>query len=147
MLTAKGQEYDQIKGFQRGADDYIVKPFSPSLLLARVEAVLKRTGKGKSEEIVVGALRVSPLRRAVTIDGKEFALTPKEFDLLYYLVMNKNVTLTREQILNAVWGYNFEGDIRTVDTHIKQLRSKLDSLAMCIRTVHRIGYQFSATGS
>jgi DNA-binding response OmpR family regulator len=143
MLTAKGEEYDQIKGFQYGADDYITKPFSPSLLLARVEAVLKRSGKSASDDIVAGNLRMNILKRSVIIDGAQVDMTPKEFDLLHYLILNKSMALSREQILNAVWGYDFEGDDRTVDTHIKQLRGKMGESAGLIRTVHKVGYQFS----
>jgi DNA-binding response OmpR family regulator len=142
MLTARAEEYDQIAGFRGGADDYIPKPFSTSLLLARVEAVLKRAGKAQEGEIEIGPLRISPARRSVSQDGERVELTPKEFDLLCCLVANRNRALTREQILNEVWGYAFEGDARTVDTHIKQLRGKLASCGECIRTVHRIGYRF-----
>jgi DNA-binding response OmpR family regulator len=144
MLTARGEEYDQIKGFKYGADDYIPKPFSLSLLLARVEAVLKRVGKDKSNELVAGELRISVLKRAASVGSARLELTPKEFDLLHYLVLNKNVALTREQILNAVWGYDFEGELRTVDTHVKQLRAKLNEYSIPIRTIHKVGYQFEA---
>jgi DNA-binding response OmpR family regulator len=142
MLTARGEEYDQIKGFHSGADDYIPKPFSPSLLLARIEAVLKRVGKGSAREIVAGELRLNILKRLVSLNEERLELRPKEFDLLYYLALNQGLTLTREQILNEVWGYEFEGDARTVDTHIKQLRGKLGARAGLIRTVHGIGYRF-----
>jgi DNA-binding response OmpR family regulator len=144
MLTARAEEYDQITGFRHGADDYIPKPFSTSLLLARVEAVLKRAGRGPAGEIEIGPLRVNPARRFVSLDGERVELTPKEFDLLHCLVANRNRALTREQILNEVWGYAFEGDARTVDTHIKQLRGKLAACGECIKTVHRIGYRFEA---
>jgi DNA-binding response OmpR family regulator len=144
MLTARTEEYDQIAGFRHGADDYVAKPFSTSLLLARVEAVLKRAGKGQAGEIEIGELRVSPSRRVVSLGEKRVELTPKEFDLLHCLVANRNRALTREQILNEVWGYAFEGDVRTVDTHIKQLRGKLETYGECIKTVHRIGYGFEA---
>jgi DNA-binding response OmpR family regulator len=144
MLTARSEEYDQIAGFRHGADDYISKPFSTSVLLARVEAVLKRSGKAPESEMEIGSLRISPARRLVSIEGERVDLTPKEFDLLYCLVTNKNRALTREQILNEVWGYAFEGDARTVDTHIKQLRGKLAACGECIKTVHRIGYGFEA---
>jgi DNA-binding response OmpR family regulator len=144
MLTARAEEYDQIAGFKHGADDYIPKPFSTSLLLARVEAVLKRAGKGQSGDIEIGSLRLSPARRSVFLGEKRVELTPKEFDLLYCLITNRNRALTREQILNEVWGYEFEGDARTVDTHIKQLRGKLETVGEYIRTIHRIGYRFEA---
>ena len=142
MLTARAEEYDQIAGFRCGADDYIPKPFSTSLLLARVEAVLKRAGKWQAGEIEAGPLRISPARRFVSIDDKRVELTPKEFDLLCCLAANRDRALTREQILNEVWGYDFEGDARTVDTHVKQLRSKLAACGEYIKTVHRIGYRF-----
>ncbi|MDR0570127.1 MAG: response regulator transcription factor [Clostridiales Family XIII bacterium] len=145
MLTAKGEEYDQIKGFQYGADDYITKPFSPSLLFARVEAVLKRSGKSTSDDIISGELRMNIIKRTVSVCDDRVDLTPKEFDLLHYLVLNKSMALSREQILNAVWGYDFEGDIRTVDTHVKQLRGKLGAERPFIRTIHKIGYQFMET--
>jgi DNA-binding response OmpR family regulator len=144
MLTARAEEYDQIAGFRHGADDYIPKPFSTSLLLARVEAVLKRAGKGQAGEIEIGDLRISPARRFVSIGAKRVELTPKEFDLLCCLAANRNRALTRERILNEVWGYDFEGDARTVDTHVKQLRSKLEPFGEYIRTVHRVGYSFEA---
>jgi DNA-binding response OmpR family regulator len=143
MLTARGEEYDQIKGFHSGADDYVTKPFSPSLLLARVEAVLKRVGKGASKEVSSGGLSLNTLTRIATSDDRQLDLTPREFELLYYFILNKGVALTREQILDAVWGYSFEGDLRTVDTHVKQLRTKLrGSRAACITTVYRVGYRF-----
>ncbi|MDR1570978.1 MAG: response regulator transcription factor [Clostridiales Family XIII bacterium] len=145
MLTARGEEYDQIKGFRAGADDYVTKPFSPSLLLARVEAVLKRVGKGASGEIAVGDLRVNTLTRSALLGDRQLELTPREFDLLYYFMLNRGAALTREQMLDAVWGYGFEGDLRTVDTHVKQLRGKLGgSQSVRIGTVHRVGYRFEA---
>jgi DNA-binding response OmpR family regulator len=142
MLTARAEEYDQIAGFRHGADDYIPKPFSTSLLLARVEAVLKRAGKGPAGEIEIGPLCIAPAQRFVSLGGKRVELTPKEFDLLCCLAANRSRALTREQILNEVWGYAFEGDARTVDTHVKQLRSKLGPCGEWIKTVHRIGYRF-----
>ncbi|MDR2089502.1 MAG: response regulator transcription factor [Clostridiales Family XIII bacterium] len=144
MLTARAEEYDQITGFRHGADDYIPKPFSTSLLLARVEAVLKRAGKDRAGEIEAGPLRISPARRFVSLGEKRIELTPKEFDLLCCLASNRNKALTRERILNEVWGYDFEGDARTVDTHVKQLRGKLKACGEYIKTVHRIGYRFEA---
>jgi DNA-binding response OmpR family regulator len=146
MLTARAEEYDQIAGFRHGADDYVPKPFSTSLLLARVEAVLKRAGRGPAGEIEIGPLRVDPARRFVSLGGERVELTPKEFDLLHCLAANRNRALTREQILNEVWGYAFDGDVRTVDTHIKQLRGKLAACGEYIKTVHRIGYRFEADG-
>lgn len=145
LLTAKGEEYDQLSGFYYGADDYITKPFSPSLLMARVEAVLRRFGKDSQNDITAGVLSVSALNRTVFLSGKELELTRREYDLLYYLIVNRSLTFSREQLLNSVWGYDFEGGLRTVDTHIRQLRSKLGKYADYIKTVHCIGYQFEVS--
>lgn len=142
MLTAKGEEYDQLNGFNKGADDYIPKPFSPSLLLARMEAVFKRIGKSESNDLTAGGISINILKRNVTVDEIPITLTPKEFDLLYYFLSNQDLTVSREQILNSVWGYEFEGDLRTVDTHVKQLRTKLGDYARYIKTIHRVGYKF-----
>ncbi len=142
LLTAKGEEYDQLSGFSSGADDYITKPFSPSLLMARVEAVLRRFGKDAQKDIVAGELTVNAMTRTVYLSGKELDLTRREYDLLYYLIVNRSLTFSREQLLNNVWGYDFEGGYRTVDTHIRQLRNKLGECADYIRTVHCVGYQF-----
>jgi len=142
MLTARGEEYDQLNGFKKGADDYIPKPFSPSLLLARMEAVFKRIGKSEISDLTAGGIRMCVFRRNVTVNEVPIVLTPKEFDLLYYFMLNQGLTVSREQILNSVWGYEFEGDLRTVDTHVKQLRIKLVDCARYIRTIHRVGYQF-----
>ncbi|MBQ6843336.1 MAG: response regulator transcription factor [Agathobacter sp.] len=145
LLTAKGEEYDQLTGFSLGADDYIAKPFSPSLLIARVEAVLRRVGKDIQEKIVAGELSVKTSTHTVTISGKEVELTRREYDLLHFLVVNSNLTFSREQLLNNVWGYGFEGGNRTVDTHIRQLRNKLGVCADYIKTIHCVGYQFEVT--
>ncbi|MBE6552566.1 MAG: response regulator transcription factor [Ruminococcaceae bacterium] len=142
LLTAKGEEYDQLSGFSSGADDYITKPFSPSLLMARVEAVLRRFGKDAQKDIVAGELTVNAMTRTVCLSGKELDLTRREYDLLYYLIVNRSLTFSREQLLNNVWGYDFEGGYRTVDTHIRQLRNKLGVCADYIKTVHCVGYQF-----
>ena len=142
LLTAKGEEYDQLSGFSSGADDYITKPFSPSLLMARVEAVLRRFGKDAQKDIVAGELTVNAMTRTVYLSGKELDLTRREYDLLYYLIVNRSLTFSREQLLNNVWGYDFEGGYRTVDTHIRQLRNKLGACADYIKTVHCVGYQF-----
>lgn len=142
LLTAKGEEYDQLSGFSCGADDYITKPFSPSLLMARVEAVLRRFGKDTQNDIVAGLLSINATTRTVYLSGKEMELTRREYDLLYYLMVNRNLTFSREQLLNNVWGYDFEGGNRTVDTHIRQLRNKLGDCADYIKTVHCVGYQF-----
>ena len=142
LLTAKGEEYDQLSGFSSGADDYITKPFSPSLLMARVEAVLRRFGKDAQKDIVAGELTVNAMTRTVYLSGKELDLTRREYDLLYYLIVNRSLTFSREQLLNNVWGYDYEGGYRTVDTHIRQLRNKLGACADYIKTVHCVGYQF-----
>ncbi|MBZ9606296.1 response regulator transcription factor [Clostridium estertheticum] len=142
MLTAKGEEYDQLAGFKFGADDYISKPFSPSLLLARLESVLKRTGKRKSENVVIGNISVDKLKKEVVCANEKLDLTPKEYDLLLYFIENNELVLAREQILDAVWNYDYVGDARTVDTHIKQLRAKLVFNCQYIKTVHGVGYRF-----
>lgn len=142
LLTAKGEEYDQLSGFSSGADDYITKPFSPSLLMARVEAVLRRFGKDGQKDIVAGEITVNSMTRTVCLSGKELDLTRREYDLLYYLIVNRSLSFSREQLLNNVWGYGFDGGYRTVDTHIRQLRNKLGVCADYIKTVHCVGYQF-----
>ncbi len=144
MLTARGEEYDQLKGFDGGADDYIVKPFSPSLLIARVESVLRRVGKGVQDNILKGGIQLNATGHTVSVDGGQLDLTKREFDLLYFFLSNHAITFTRDQILNNVWGYDYEGDIRTVDTHIKQIRLKLGDKGSYIKTVHRVGYKFEA---
>ena len=147
MLTAKDEEYDQLNGLKSGADDYISKPFSPSILLARLETVLRRvSATPQSEAIVAGNLEVFCQSRTVKHNGKVMNLTPKEYDFLLYLITNKEIVLSREQILNAVWNYDYTGDPRTVDTHVKQLRYKLGNDSACIRTVHGMGYIFEAAG-
>lgn len=147
LLTARGEEYDQIAGFTQGADDYIAKPFSPSLLLLRVEALLKRLGKDGAQGIVLGPLQIQPLQHTASLRGKALTLTRREFDLLTYFVMNRGITITRDQLLNNVWGYDFEGEARTVDTHVKQLRTKLGRYSFWIKTVYRIGYRFEGPAS
>lgn len=142
MLTAKGEEYDQLEGFKKGADDYIVKPFSSAVLLARIESVLKRTGKSVGSELKLGSFLLQSVQRKVFLNERELDLTKREFDLLEYFMVNHDITFTREQLLDSVWGYDFDGDIRTVDTHIKQIRLKLASGSECIKTVYRVGYKF-----
>ncbi len=142
MLTARGQEYDQLKGFEQGADDYVQKPFSLSVLHARIEAILKRAGKADQPEIIKGHLKLNAMERTVYEDDELIELTKREFDLLQFFLSNTSRVFTREQLLNSVWGYDFYGDVRTVDTHVKQLRIKLKKSAEYIKTLHRIGYKF-----
>ena len=142
MLTAKTEEYDQLAGFKMGADDYICKPFSPSLLLARIESVLKRTGKCKIKKVNAGNIIIDKLKKEVVCNQNKIELTPKEYNLLLYFIENEGLVLTRESILNAIWNFDYVGDIRTVDTHIKQLRAKLLSNYHYIKTVHGAGYKF-----
>lgn len=147
MLSARGEEYDKLFGFEIGVDDYVVKPFSPKELLARIKAVLKRGGTGdetKIEKICFEGLEINITGREVTIDGKTAQLTPKEYDLLFYLVRNKGIALSREKLLEEVWGYDFYGDDRTVDTHIKMLRSSLGDYRKFIITLRGMGYKFEA---
>ena len=131
MLSARGEEYDKIHGFELGIDDYVVKPFSPKELMMRVSAILKRSGGGEAQRDVVtyGGLTVDFTGRLVYIDGKRVDMTPKEYDLFFYLVKNKGIALTREKLINEVWGYDFYGDDRTLDTHIKLLRKSLGNTA------------------
>lgn len=140
MLTAKSEEYDQLEGFNLGADDYVCKPFLPSLLQARIDSVLKRSLKGVREDKMIGNVTISQVKSCVYVGEVDIELTRREFELIQYLELNKGMALSREQILNGVWGYDFDGDIRTVDTHIKQLRIKLGEQATLIKTVHRVGY-------
>ncbi len=142
FLTAKGDEYDQIRGFRSGADDYIVKPFSQTLLALRIDALLQRSGKVESRSLSVGGLVVDQISRLATVDGVTIELTRREFDLLVYFISNTGRVLSREQLLNSVWGYEFDGELRTVDTHVKQLRSKLGDYSNCLKTRFRVGYQF-----
>lgn len=143
MLTAKSQEYDQLFGFKHGADDYVTKPFSPVLLLAHIEAVLKRCKSTVEETISIGEIRIDKVGMIVRVNSKRLDLTPKEYDLLLYMISNIDIVLSREQILNKVWNYDYLGDSRTVDTHIKQLRSKIGS--QYIQTIHGRGYRFEVS--
>lgn len=142
MLIESGKEYEELKGFRCGADDFIAKPISPSVMLAKVEAVLKRFGKAPSGKLKAGAFTIDTDKKTVKMDGKLLKLTRREYDLLLFLAANADVAYSREQLLDSVWGYDFEGGIRTVDTHIKQLRSKLGEHAKCLKTVHCMGYKF-----
>ena len=144
MLSARGEEYDKLHGFELGIDDYVVKPFSPKELMMRVGSILKRSGaKSESREVVdIGDLRVDFTARRVTLAGKPLDLSPKEYDLLFYLVRNRGIALTREKLLSEIWGYDFFGDDRTLDTHIKLLRRQLGPYADRITTLRGVGYRF-----
>lgn len=149
MLSARGEEYDKINGFRVGIDDYVVKPFSPKELMLRIEAIMKRIGK-KGEQngdpardiFTLEGLKIDFTARIVYIDGARADLSPKEYDLLFYLVKNANIALTRETLITKVWGYDFFGDDRTLDTHIKLLRRSLGAYAKFIVTLRGVGYRF-----
>ena len=147
MLSARGEEYDKLFGFELGIDDYVVKPFSPKELMARVSAVLARTNR--KEEATPDVLKFEGLEinipaRTVTVDGVKAELTPKEYELLFYLVENKNISLSRDKLLSDIWGYDFFGDDRTIDTHIKNLRNNLGKYRDYIVTLRGVGYKFEA---
>lgn len=142
MLTAKGDEKDELLGFDLGVDEYISKPFSPKILVARVEAVLRRTAGTEEETIEVGGILLDKSAHQVKIDGKEVDLSFKEFELLTYFVTNQGVALSREKILNNVWNYDYFGDARTIDTHVKKLRSKMGAKGDFIKTIWGLGYKF-----
>lgn len=147
MLSARGEEYDKLFGFELGIDDYIVKPFSPKELMARVNVVLSRrnsSAAGGLEILKFGGLEINISARSVTVDGVKAELTPKEYDLLFYLVHNRNIALSREKLLSDVWGYDFFGDDRTIDTHIKNLRNNLGNYRDYIVTLRGVGYKFEA---
>lgn len=145
LLTARNEEYDRLLGFELGVDDYIGKPFSPRELIARMKALLKRSGAAAGAEaaFVLGGLRVDTAARTVQVDGENVGLSPKEFDLLAFFVSRPEIAFTRDQLLNHVWGYDFFGDARTVDTHVKSLREKLGAYREHIVTVWGTGYRFS----
>lgn len=147
MLSARGEEYDKLFGFEIGVDDYVVKPFSPKELLARIKAVLKRSAAAEQQMEIIRfeGLEINVTGREVTVDGKTASLTPKEYDLLFYLVKNKGIALSREKLLEEVWGYDFYGDDRTVDTHIKMLRNSLGEYRKFIKTLRGMGYKFETT--
>lgn len=148
MLSARGEEYDRIHGFELGVDDYVVKPFSPKELMMRVGAILKRAkggiGDSQREMVSFGGLTVDFTGRIVYIDGKRVDMTPKEYELLFYMVKNQGIALTREKLINEVWGYDFMGDDRTLDTHIKLLRKSLGPYSGYIVTLRGVGYRFEA---
>lgn len=160
MLSARGEEYDRIGGFQLGADDYVVKPFSPKELMLRIEAVLRRTSDRSSDPTLSGGglgegirrdiftlegLEIDFTARIVRVDGKVADLSPKEYELLFYLVRNRNIALSREKLICEVWGYDFFGDDRTLDTHIKLLRRSLGPYSKFIVTLRGVGYRFEST--
>ena len=144
MLSARGEEYDRIHGFELGIDDYVVKPFSPKELMMRVGAVLKRSrgDKAPEETVAIDGLEVNFTARRVTVDGQPLDLSPKEYDLLFYMVRNRGIALSREKLISDVWGYDFFGDDRTLDTHIKLLRRQLGKYADRITTLRGVGYRF-----
>ena len=153
MLSARGEEYDRINGFELGIDDYVVKPFSPKELMLRIEAIMKRvkvsaTPERKQENLVVeidgGGLKADITARIVYIDGERIDMSPKEYDLFFYMLDNRNVALSREKLINEVWGYDFYGDVRTLDTHIKLLRKSLGRYSDYIVTLRGVGYRFEA---
>lgn len=143
MLTAKTDEKDELQGFQLGVDEYIAKPFSPKILVARVEAILRRTHSGKEQsKLEAGGIIIDQTAHIVTIDGDTIELSYKEFELLTYFVENKGIALSREKILNNVWNYDYFGDARTIDTHVKKLRSKMGEKGDLIKTIWGMGYKF-----
>lgn len=161
MLSARGEEYDRLSGFGFGADDYVVKPFSPKELMSRIDAIMRRVGKRADpassaapaaafaappahDEYICGGLRVDFTGRIVWIDGVRADLSPKEYELLFYLIRNRNIALTREKLITEVWGYDFFGDDRTLDTHVKLLRRSLGKYSAHIVTLRGVGYRFES---
>ena len=143
MLTAKSDERDELLGFELGVDEYISKPFSPKILVARVEAILRRTSGLAADDVIrAGGIEVNKAAHEVTIDGKSIELSYKEFELLTYFMENQGIALSREKILNSVWNYDYFGDARTIDTHVKKLRSKLGAKGDYIKTIWGMGYKF-----
>ncbi len=143
MLTAKTDERDELQGFEMGVDEYISKPFSPKILVARVEAILRRTSQVTADRLLeAGGIRVDKAAHSVTVDGQAVELSYKEFELLSYFMENKGIALSREKILNSVWNYDYFGDARTIDTHVKKLRSKMGEKGDLIKTIWGMGYKF-----
>ena len=142
MLTARGEEQDELFGFELGADEYISKPFSPKILVARVEAILKRTTQTEKANKDFGGIIIDEQGRTVTVDGKNIEMSLREYELLKYLVDNENIALSRDKILNNVWNYDYYGDSRTIDSHIKKIRHKLGKRGKYIKTMRGIGYKF-----
>ena len=146
MLTARSEERDELQGFSLGVDEYISKPFSPKILVARVEAILRRSNASGGDALSVGGILIDKAAHQVTIDGKEVELSFKEFELLSYFVENQGIALSREKILNNVWNYDYFGDARTIDTHVKKLRSKMGDKGDYIKTIWGMGYKFEVSG-
>ena len=146
MLTARSEERDELQGFSLGVDEYISKPFSPKILVARVEAILRRSNASGGDALSVGGILIDKAAHQVTIDGKEVELSFKEFELLSYFVENQGIALSREKILNNVWNYDYFGDARTIDTHAKKLRSKMGDKGDYIKTIWGMGYKFEVSG-
>lgn len=147
MLTARSEERDELQGFELGVDEYISKPFSPKILVARVEAILRRTvGTDKNEQLSAGGIEIDKAAHQVTIEGTPIELSYKEFELLVYFMENQGIALSREKILNNVWNYDYFGDARTIDTHVKKLRSKLGEKGDYIKTIWGMGYKFEVEG-
>ena len=146
MLTARGEEQDELQGFSLGVDEYISKPFSPKILVARVEAILRRSSTMSWEVIDVGGIHIDKSAHQVLVDGKNVDLSYKEFELITYFAENQGIALSREKILNNVWNYDYFGDARTIDTHVKKLRSKLGDKGDYIKTIWGMGYKFEVDG-
>ena len=142
MLTARGEEQDELFGYELGVDEYMPKPFSPKILVAKVEAILKRTNGDKTEAKDYGGIKIDKEGRTVTVDGKPIELSLRENELLVYLVENENIALSRDKILNNVWNYDYYGDSRTIDSHIKKIRHKLGKKGKYIKTMRGVGYKF-----
>lgn len=142
MLTARGEEQDELFGYELGVDEYMPKPFSPKILVAKVEAILKRTNGDKTEAKDYGGIKIDKEGRTVTVDGKPIELSLREYELLVYLVENENIALSRDKILNNVWNYDYYGDSRTIDSHIKKIRHKLGKKGKYIKTMRGVGYKF-----
>ena len=142
MLTARSEERDELQGFNLGVDEYITKPFSPKILVARVEAILRRSGQDREEKLTAGGIVIDKSAHQVSIDDTPIDLSYKEFELLTYFIENKGIALSREKILNNVWNYDYFGDARTIDTHVKKLRSKMGEKGEYIRTIWGMGYKF-----
>ncbi len=146
MLTARGEEHDELRGFELGVDEYISKPFSPKILVARVQALLRRTNASAEEVLESGGILLNRSAHEVLIDGEKVELSFKEFELLSYFMENKDIALSRERILNHVWDYDYFGDARTIDTHVKKLRSKMGKYGGYIKTIWGMGYKFDISG-